>query len=62
MLCWHRWTVVEKTEQPSPAEVYTSTGSRIRSLEGSCVLAMLKKPVIVTYRCAKCGAEKVERI
>lgn len=65
--CWawigdaHLWKVVEKTEQPSAVEVMADKGLVLADYAGP-VGATYRRPVIVTYRCAKCGAEKVQRV
>lgn len=57
--CRHVWKVAEKIEHPSFIEAVTANGSVIRALED---IVGHERPVIVTYRCEKCGTEKVERI
>lgn len=60
IVCWHKWTVAEKEILPSFLEQVAAMGQSLQSIPSAKVAA--KKPCIVTYRCAKCGAEKVERI
>lgn len=62
MICWHRWTVLEKTEHPSAAEAAAKTGQVFQKTFGCSPAELYGRPVIVTYRCSKCGAEKVERV
>jgi hypothetical protein len=59
--CWHRWTITDKTEQPSRVEIATDAGLLINS-RGHAAMASCVRPVIVVYRCSKCGAQKVERV
>lgn len=56
----HLWFVAEKTEQPSPIEVFKSAGTT--SLKGYAGPPAATKPVIVTYCCERCGGEKVVRV
>lgn len=57
--CWHKWNVVEKVEHQSPFEMTSNEGLYLERARG---IDVFRKPVIVTYRCEKCGSEKVERV
>ncbi len=54
----HVWRVVEKTEHPSFLEQLGPGGSA-GSVRGD---DPHRRAVIVTYRCATCGTETVERV
>lgn len=56
-MCWHRWVVKEKEVLPSLLEQMAAAGGG-----HSEAYELGHKPCIVTYRCEKCGAEKVRRI
>ena len=57
-MCWHKWQVKEKEVLPSLIEQASAANvTRIGYYEDAA-----HKPCIVTYRCVKCPAEKVERI
>jgi hypothetical protein len=58
--CWwrHTWRVFDQREQPSPIEI--AAAHAIVPYVGP--INMATRPVIVTYHCAVCFAEKVERI
>ncbi len=57
MWCWHKWIVKDKEVLPSLIEQggFTQT-TQFSGGDPS------RKPCIVTYACAKCGAEKVIRL
>ncbi len=59
MICWHRWGVKDSEVLPSFIEQAAAGGATIKSTTGG--KAASHKPCLVTYRCAKCGAEKVRR-
>jgi hypothetical protein len=57
MMCWpHRWVIKEVEILPSYLE---QIGDRLTSMEGG---DPSHKSVLVSYQCAKCGTEKVERL
>lgn len=56
--CRHLWRVIKQDTQPSGIELLKQAGAE--NIKGSTDL--FARPVIVTYQCAKCAAEKVERV
>lgn len=56
--CSHLWRVIKQETQPSGIELLKKAGAE--NIKGSADL--FARPVIVTYQCAKCAAEKVERV
>ena len=59
----HTWTIVEKVEHESPAEMDAKHGLRLSQLSGTGYInEYYARPVIVTYKCYDCPAEKVERV
>ncbi len=58
--CRHRWKVVDKEYQASQLEktLAASKSFEMASAPGD----FAKAHTIVTYRCDKCGTEKVRRI
>ena len=56
MFCWHKWKAIETKVLPSMIE---QIGNAEFDYSG---WNPARKDAIVTYRCQKCGAEKVNRI
>jgi hypothetical protein len=59
----HRWTVVSIEKLPSIFEVFEPRGVHLESERATVMdlAQIVRVPVIVRYRCAKCGTEKVRR-
>jgi hypothetical protein len=64
MLHRHVWQKVSQETQPAPIEIMQENGVRrfkARGLWGDESLLSVR-PVIVSFHCAKCGADKVVRV
>lgn len=59
----HVWKIISKEEQPSTIETWRKTGQYVsgKGLYAHDLIGLSRKPIIVTYKCEKCGSEKVER-
>jgi hypothetical protein len=53
----HVWKIIDQVEQPSAAEMAKEIKARNARADDLFV-----RPVIVSYRCERCGTEKVERV
>jgi hypothetical protein len=56
----HIWKITQRDEQPSPKEILGGAAFKYQSSEDP--LNFLRRPVVVTYRCERCGSERVERV
>jgi hypothetical protein len=59
--CPHAWELVDKTEFPSPLEIYKLTGVEYPSVWPSQILKMSARTVVLVIRCPKCGAAEIKK-
>lgn len=59
MHLFHKWTVVDRETHPSAFEQLNARPGA--EMEGICQW-VFTKPVVVTYKCQKCGAMRVVRV
>lgn len=58
MICWHKWKIAHTEILPSWIEQVGA--EKIKSVD--CIKTASHKEAIVSFKCEKCGREKVERI
>lgn len=59
--CDHAWELVDKTEFPSPIEVFKQTGVEYPAVWPSQVIRMTARTIVLVIRCPKCGTAKIRR-
>lgn len=60
--CPHAWELVDKTEFPSPLEIYKLAGVEYPEIYTSQVIRMTARTVVLVIRCPKCGKAMVKKI
>jgi endonuclease/exonuclease/phosphatase (EEP) superfamily protein YafD len=59
----HRWHVIDRTVLDSPLDKLLARGlQNFKSHSAQDTETLTHRPVIVTYRCERCEAEKVVRV
>ena len=57
---FHVWEIIESKESESPLEIARSNGVGLcDQISTEEILQVSRRPLIVAYKCSKCGTQKV---